>query len=145
MTVLPENILRRMSPEDRKTLGKAGQTAAEAGAVADKRAERILQREIAQYLNLRGIAYGWARTDKRSTYTESWPDFTCAVNGTPVAFEVKNATGKPTAEQEKCHEAMRGNGWQVFVVRSLAEVKAVVDDPPPIVPIPAPPRLRLHD
>lgn len=68
------------------------------------------------------IKVGTAFNHKKSTYTEGWPDLTFAVNGKPVAIELKTDEGVVSQEQRLCHEQMRGNGWLVFVCRSLEEV-----------------------
>ena len=57
MNVLPNNILVRMSPADRKQLGKAGLTAAECAEKAAVKNERELQKLIANELLRNGIYY----------------------------------------------------------------------------------------
>jgi hypothetical protein len=43
-----------------------------------------------------------------------------------VALEVKVGRGEVSEEQWRCHEEMRMNGWEVYVVRGLGEVREVL-------------------
>lgn len=126
MIVLPEHILRLMSPADRAKMGTAGMTAEEAIAAADARAEKLLQADIAQYLTLLEVEFIQPSMAKKSALPKGWTDFTLAYRGIPLAIEVKNADGKVKPEQSDCHERLRKCGWLVFVVRSLAEVQSIL-------------------
>jgi hypothetical protein len=120
--IIPASYLRRMSPADRARYGKDGLLPEERQQKADYRAEAILQRLIYSWLRQRGYEVGWARTDKRSRYTEGWPDFTFAVQRQAVGIEVKVPGGKLSDEQISTHMAMRKNGWEIRVCWSLEEV-----------------------
>lgn len=127
-TVLPEHILRLMSPEDRRRCGPAGLTAGEAAARAEERAETQLQEEIATYLRLREIEYIKTDPRKRSPLPGGWPDFTFAYRGVPCALEVKTPAGAKRdtdheREQRRRHDAMKRNGWLVLIVTGLDQVK----------------------
>lgn len=124
--VLPDKFLSRMSASDRKSLGKAGKTSPECRADAMNRSERELQREIAEYLRMRGIEFINPPMNRRSTLPVGWPDFTFAHNGVPVAVEVKVWGETPRQDQKARHEAMRGNGWRVYVVSSLLDLREVL-------------------
>lgn len=127
---LPENILRLMSPADRAPLGAAGLTAAEAAAKALAGEEDKLQQQIANLLNLRGIEYITPSMRRKSALPPGWPDFTFVYRAVPFALEAKTAVGTLSPEQEALHPRLAANGWQVRVVRSVAEVKALLDGIP---------------
>ena len=121
-----ENILRCMSPEERKKLGKAGLTAAECTQIAEAKSERDLQNQIANWLRLHGYAFYVAAMNKKTTGPVGWPDFTFAVNGRACALEVKFGSRKPDPAQWECMAAMMENGWRVEVVRSLEDAIATI-------------------
>lgn len=115
---IPESIRKLMSPADRAPLGKAAMTNDEAQAKMDGKREKDLQENIAALLRIRGIAFFRQRMDRKTTGTVGWPDFTFAINGKAVAFEVKLPGEQPTPEQNACILAMDRNGWHVVVVHS---------------------------
>jgi hypothetical protein len=125
--LIPPNILRLMPSEERRQLGKAGELPEEALARAKVRVERDLQYMLASLLNLRGIAFMRQRMDKKATGTIGWPDFTFAVDGRAVAWEVKLPGEKPTAEQEEMHQRMRANGWTVEVITSVDQARSELE------------------
>lgn len=119
--VLPDSVLRKMNPEDRKTLGKAGITMAEAAAQQEAKRERQLHDQIENWLRLRGITYRHDRMDKRTTCRKGWPDFSFAIHGRATALEVKRPGEMPTEEQVECMAGLSRDGWSVAVVCSLDE------------------------
>jgi hypothetical protein len=119
--VIPEHIRRKMRPEDRQPLGKAAMTMPEITAKAAVKLEKKLQEEIAGYLRMRGVTFGYSRMDKRTSYTVGWPDFTLVINGRACFLEVKRPGKKPTEEQEKIMDGLLAAGASVRVVHSLAE------------------------
>lgn len=130
MKVLPENILRRMSAADRKSLGKAGLTRADCEAIAEAKNERELQKQIVNYLRLQGIEVNVSRTDKRTTHKKGWPDLTFAVQSlgaTSIAnvWEVKFGNGKLSLEQAQLAFALTTppNYWRFRVIRSLRQAR----------------------
>lgn len=130
--VLPDKVLRLMDPKDRVALGKAGVTAAEAGAKHEARLERELQSQIAQYLRLLGVWFDQDAMHKRRTGTRGTPDFLFAyrpigaVDARPIAIEAKGPTGKVNEAQRDCHCDMVRNGWYVLIARSLADVQGLL-------------------
>src|SRR4030095_14831396 len=124
--ILPEHVLKCVSPEDRKKLGKAGLTAAEACDKGLARAERELQSEIVQYLHLQGIEVLWFRSDKRTRATIGWPDISFCKDGVPWGIEVKTDAGRVRPEQYETMRKMGLNGWQVAIVRSFTEFRNLV-------------------
>jgi len=126
MDVLPENILKCMSKKDRESLGKGGLLASEALEKGETRLERELQSEIVQYLQLKGIAVLWFRTDKRTRATVGWPDISFCKDGVPWGIEVKTSAGRVRAEQYETMRKMTCDGWQCAVVRSFKEFHDLV-------------------
>lgn len=126
--VLPENILKCMSPETRSPLGKAGKTSAEAIAKHEYGQERKLHQQIKQLLDIKNLMYVYSRTDKRTTVSKGFPDF-CIFrpNSSPMMVEVKVGTNKLSEDQliwaKKYFECTSG---LVFTVRSLEELKALI-------------------
>lgn len=122
-----EGLLRCMNTADRRKLGKVGMLPEEAQAAFVARSEKEVQEAICKLLTLRDIAFYRARMDKRTGGTIGWPDFTLALNGQAIALEVKHEKGTTSPEQVACIAKMRRNGWDVYVVRSLDEVRAILD------------------
>lgn len=120
-TVLPNRILERMRPEDRKKLGRAGQTAAEGEAAFVAKTEAQLQAQIQAMLQRNGVFVIRQRTDRRSNVAIGCPDMLFSIGGRAIAWEVKMPGKNPRPEQIEAMTAMRTNGWSVAVVRSYAE------------------------
>jgi hypothetical protein len=89
--------------------------------------EKELQEQIAGYLRIRSVWFARNRMDRPTTTTLGQPDFLIALHGNAVGIEVKRAGEDPTKEQKECHAAMRQNGWTIYVVYSLEEVKKILD------------------
>ena len=129
--ILPDHILSKLSPADRQQISQAaghpnaGLTANEAREKAMQRSEKEAQHEISQFLRISGIEFICPPMNKRSQLPEGWPDATFARNGVPIALEVKVWGQKPRPEQNARHDAMRRNGWQVYVVSGAADVKDI--------------------
>ena len=96
MTLLPDNVLRCLSPDERHKLGKAGLTCDEAVGRAEVRNERKLQQQVAQFLDLKGVPYCWQRTDRKATGRPGTPDFIFCLKGRFCAIECKSARGHHT-------------------------------------------------
>lgn len=60
--------------------------------------------------------------------TAGIPDIICCYNGIFYAFEVKTATGKPTALQTKTIRRIKDAGGHVFIVRSVSDVKSIITE-----------------
>lgn len=125
-SAVPNNVLRLMSAEDRKRLGKAGMTTEEAAAMAEAKEEKVLQQMIANCLLRMGIEFNASRMDKKTTCRTGWPDFVFALRdsigrGVPCAIEVKTKTGRLTTEQQDILRRLAANGWQTAVIRSYDE------------------------
>lgn len=127
MTLIPPNLLRLMSKEDRESCGKGNELPEEIAVKVEAQAEKELQREICQYLRLKHIQFINPPMNKRSILPEGWPDFTFAYKGKPIALECKTATGKLSREQAAMHLLLMADGWLVRTVRTLQEVKEILD------------------
>lgn len=122
-----DNMRRCMSKSARLAIGAHGLTAEEASAKWAAKSEKQLQQQIVALLRLRGIWFDCDAMHVKRTGTKGAPDFLLALNGQAVAIEAKFAKGLLSDDQEKAHCAMRLNGWRVHVVRSLDEVRAILD------------------
>lgn len=60
--------------------------------------------------------------------TAGIPDIIACCHGRFVAFEVKTETGKVTALQEATIRKIRESGGMAYVVRSVAEVKEIIEE-----------------
>jgi hypothetical protein len=124
--LLPLNFIKCMSKVDRELLGV--QTKDEMAKAWQARSERDLQRQIVQYLRLRGIEVIHHAMNKKSTATRGTPDilFCVMVQGFPraVAIEVKFGSGICSRQQNDMMERMktRPNSWDVRIVRTFTEV-----------------------
>ena len=117
--LLPDHVLRLMSPADRKLLGKAGRTAAETLARAEAKSENELQEQIASMLKRREIVFIRPAMFRKSTLPPGWPDFTFAYRGIAIGWECKSVAGEPSDEQLRMHAHMEANGWRIDIIRSL--------------------------
>jgi hypothetical protein len=126
--VLPDNILKCLSAEDRARLGKVGMTAEETLEAGKEKAEKQIQSEIAQYLRLHEIEFIWPDSRKKSHLPEGWPDFTFCYRGVACGVEAKTPSGTVEPHQILRHEQMRRNGWVVIIARSVADVKALFQE-----------------
>ena len=126
---LPDSLLRRVSPADRKAAGlpaPLSEIVSMAKVKSDLKREKELQNQIVNWLRLRNITVSWFRMDKRLTATVGWPDITFAVKGRAVALECKLPGERPTEDQERVMAGLIRDGWRVAVVTSLDEARAVV-------------------
>jgi len=86
---------------------------------ADDKAERELQRICEQELCRRGIAF--LHISFRGREKRGWPDLTFALEGRPIAVELKSQSGKLSEDQVKCLTEMKANGWEVYVLRAFQD------------------------
>lgn len=128
-TVLPDAFLSKMDKVDRKALGKAGVTTAEAQAKQAFKREKELQQRCIAMLRLRGIFVAFSRMDKRAGTVVGTPDLIFAFKpqgwryGVPCAWEVKLPGQHPTPEQAKVMAQMMDNGFHTRVIRSEEQMR----------------------
>lgn len=131
MSVLPDNILKLMRPEDRAALGKAGLTASEAIERAEWKLEEELAQLVINYLGLYGIPRDCimrARPDKAATINRGWTDLTFLARRScyewvPCGWELKTTTGTVSKIQHDTHAALKANGWQIAIIRSVDDAR----------------------
>ena len=121
--LIPDNIVKLMSPETRQELGLL--TPEERSAKVNALAERDLQRLCEQELNRQGIAF--LHLSPMAREKAGWPDLVFAIAGIPFAVELKTQAGKLSAEQEHMLARMQANGWTVHVVRSYEAFRALIN------------------
>ncbi len=121
MTILPDKVLQRMSPADRKRLGRAGVTSDEAQSKIEIKSERELQRQIANSLRLNDIPFNQDSMHKKRTGTLGWPDFTIVHKGETMFIEAKFGDGELSPEQVELHRRFALRGVKVHVVTSFTQ------------------------
>jgi hypothetical protein len=126
-TVLPNSFLKCMSPGDRASLGKAGQTFEEACEKGELKSEKELQQLIANWLTINEIYFVRQRMDKASNVQVGAPDFHCCFAGKFVGIEVKVGANHPTPDQVRELQSIEKSGGLAFTVRSIAELKQIAD------------------
>lgn len=127
--ILPTNILRRMSKEERSKLGKGNQLPEEIAAKCEAKSERELQSQMSALLTIKGVFFFSNRMDKRPTVPRGLPDFTIIMpNQKAWLVEAKIKGGKLSEAQVKMHEkyAFLTSGT-VSVIYSLDEFKSELD------------------
>ncbi len=109
---LTSRQLKMIPKEQRKQLGKSGETYDEAQERAAHKSEREMQQMIRQWLDLQGWSFSWQRMDKRTRGKLGTPDFVVCVPGSTgpgnswrvglfVAIECKMPKEQLTKDQEK--------------------------------------------
>jgi len=89
--------------------------------------EKTITRVIMQYLKGRGA---WAVKLHGGPFQQAGlPDILCILDGVTMFFEVKTDKGKLTKIQTHCHNRIRESGGRVAVVRSVADVQDLVNNP----------------
>ena len=136
-TVLPESFLKCMKEEDRKALGKAGVTQAEANMKGTRRIEKELLKHIVNLLRLRGIEPIVSRTDKKTTNNVGLPDILFAVCGNDgyntrvfaCAIEVKLPGEHLREAQITMRRVMTRppNHWTHRVITSVDEMRMFLE------------------
>lgn len=128
--VLPDHVLRLMSPADRAKLGPAGTLASEAQERWQKREERKMHDELGAFLRLKQIPHIHARMDQKSTIRAGWPDFTCMLrdrfcipqhHARVVCVELKAVGGVLSQAQREVIAELERAGVPVLVATSSGE------------------------
>lgn len=135
-TVLPENILKRMAPEERAKMGRSGMLAQEAQDKFAANCEKQVHIQIQNWLRLKSIFCIHSRMDKKTHNALGTPDFVFAWNwgcdtrtATPMAIEVKVGANKMSDEQIIVQQQMLQNGWCYHVVHSLEMMLSILNVP----------------
>ena len=89
--------------------------------------EADIVRKIMNYLKSVPECFAWK--EHGGMYgTAGIPDIIACYRGGFIAFEVKTENGKVTALQESTIRKIRKAGGQAYVVRSLDEVKTILEE-----------------
>ena len=106
---VPDSFRKKLPAKERKALGKHGMTAAEARERYRSGQEKILQGDIAAWLDIEGIWYTRSRMDRKTTLRKGTPDFICCVNGLFLAIEAKCEGGEVKEEQAEAISRIWGS------------------------------------
>ena len=88
--------------------------------------EKTIVRNIQKYIKT--LPNAWCvKTHGGPHQAAGLPDLVVIYLGCTVWFEVKNEKGKVTALQAATHQRMADAGGDVYVVRSVDEVRGVLD------------------
>lgn len=92
--------------------------------------EKELHDQFERWLDFHQVAYVHARTDKKSTIEDGWPDFTCLKASDcgvlACLIEFKNATGKLRKDQQDVIERLASQNIPVLVTGNFDEACAFV-------------------
>ena len=89
--------------------------------------EKDIVNAIMKYLKTVPNCFAWK--EHGGMYgTAGIPDVIACVDGRFYAFEMKTENGKTTALQEATLRKIRASGGKAYVVRSLHDVKAILND-----------------
>lgn len=125
--VLPESLLRLMTPAARAKLGKAGRTMADIETEQAAKNEKELQCQLRSLLALRHVMAMSPRFGKSSGILPGWPDITFAYRGVPCLWEVKYGRNGLEEVQENLRPLLMSNGWRYAVIRSVDEGRAFLN------------------
>src|SRR5437762_14325873 len=101
---LPDALLARVSPADRKTVGlppPLSELVAKSEAKSDLKREKELQNQIENFLRLRGITPIRSAMHRKTSNNVGTPHFLLCVNGRATAIEAKVPGQNLTAEQQR--------------------------------------------
>lgn len=117
-----------MPEKERKRMGKAGMTKAEAHAKFRSGREKELQRQVWNHLNRNQIYFEDDRMDKKTSGKKGRADFRCCVAGLWLSLECKTEAGTLTKEQAAEAARLRASGGRFAVVFSLQDaIEAIAD------------------
>lgn len=120
--IITDGMLRCMGDELRKPMGKAGWTAEECSESNAVKLERILQKQISNWLRLHSVAFISSRMDKRTRNTKGCPDFLFAIRGQATAVEAKRPGGTLRPDQERMRLELMRDGWRHLTAYRLEDV-----------------------
>lgn len=88
--------------------------------------EKDIVNGIMRYLKTVHTCFAW-KTHGNQYSRAGIPDIICCINGLFIAFEVKTLTGNTTVLQDVTIRKITAAGGIAVVVRSVDEVKAVLE------------------
>jgi hypothetical protein len=124
---IPEPMLEKMAPAERRRLGKAGRTRIEIDQHNALKLERQDHNLFCGYLERNEYAYAHNRTDKRSTTNLGVPDFLigCRLG---LAIEFKRPGCHLTPEQEQWRRRHEARGGLYWIVYDYAKAVAILEE-----------------
>jgi hypothetical protein len=120
--VLSERFLAALSEEERKRLGRAGITAAEATETFRQGEEKKLQQLCASWLDVNQIYYETDRIDKKTSGKKGRADFRICVRGLWLSAETKAQKEKLSVDQVRQANCLINSGGRFILVYSLNDL-----------------------
>jgi hypothetical protein len=118
---IPEPMLEKMEPADRRRLGKAGLTMAERVAKEEIRAERQLHNQFSGFLNRHGFFSVHADPTRKSTIRAGWPDYSVFKAGRVLFIEFKVGLNTLSTEQQSVVDGLKAGGFPVLITGDYQE------------------------
>lgn len=119
MPLLPEHILKLMSPEARLIYGKGGMTASEAQVKWQKGEERKMHDQFEKWCTLNSAPFVHSRFDQKATIRAGWPDFSVLRKGRIALIEFKAPGGVLRADQREVLAELERDGTPVAICESV--------------------------
>lgn len=119
MKLLPNNILNKMNPADRKAIGQ--QTTDEAEEAYNARIERYEDKIFANYLRLKEFLFLRANPARKSTIKPGWPDYTIFHAGHVLFIELKSPGKNLRPDQDEVCKQLTLEGFPVHVCHSAKD------------------------
>lgn len=120
--VLGEGFLQALPEHERRRLGKAGITAAQAFATYQRGKEKELQKQIASYLDLNQIYFESDRMDKKTSGKVGRADFRICYHGRWVSAECKADGQTLGSAQAMQASVLRKSGGRFVLVFRLMDL-----------------------
>src|SRR5215475_22904 len=128
MSLVPDNYLKLMSPEDRRKYAKGQLTKEEAIDKAAARDEKLLRNQYMSWLSRHQIEYCHAHFAKRSTINIGLPDFHVWKGSRHCFIEFKSIYGRLSKEQADWWGRNVEQGIEGIITSSYSQAcKFVID------------------
>lgn len=118
-------MLKCMTTEQKKPMGKAGKTLAECDESNAIKLEKVLHVQISQDLLRRGIEYGHSRFGLKSRYTPGFPDFIFTVNHETWHVECKVPGRGLDDDQIRVRDNILANGGLWLTAYQFADYATI--------------------
>jgi hypothetical protein len=119
-TVVPEHVLTKMDPRDRKKLGNAGRTQKEISAVNYVKSERNIHDQFASFLRRHDLPYVHSDPTKKSSIIAGHPDFLVTRGRIGVYIEFKIPPNQLSKVQVEYINFLVKNANEVHVIAETA-------------------------
>lgn len=123
--LITDGMLKCMTTEQKKPMGKAGRTFDECLIAEEIKLEKVLHVQIGQDLLRRGIEYGHAEMRHKSRFTKGWPDFTFTFNRETWHVECKVPGNGLDEDQRRVRDNILVNGGLWITVYSFADYAVI--------------------